>query len=267
MTPAAINRDPDGPLRPIFIVGCQRSGRTLVRVMLDSHPNISCGPKTRFLVKVVDAVIGKQLPKYLDRFGFPESYWWDRVAEMFDRVHSDYAERRGKQRWADKTGTYALHIDVLDKLFPHCQVVHVVRDGRDVVASHRQRFGYVAAVKAARKWPVYVRTARKAGERLGAGRYYEVRYEDLVTDTETTMRKLLDFLGEPWDDAVLDHGSKPHDMSAMHYSYTAARRAQSGEESAIYRSRLGAGQRELDPFLRLACRLMENSTQRELGYR
>jgi hypothetical protein len=237
-----------------------------VRVMLDSHPNISCGPKTRFLVGVVDAVIGKQLPKYLDRFGFPESYWWERVAELFDRVHSDYAARRGKRRWADKTGTYAMHIDVLNKLFPDCQVVHVVRDGRDVVASHRQRFGYVAAVKAARKWPVYVRTARSAARRLEPGRYHEVRYEELVTDTEATMRKLLDFLGEPWDDAVLDYNSKPHDMSPVYDSYTAARRDQGRELSAVYRSRVGAGQRELDPFLRLACRLMATGTLRELGY-
>ena len=237
-----------------------------MRVMLDSHPNISCGPMTRFLVDVVDAVIGKRLPDYLDRFGFPESYWWERVAELFDRIHSDYAARRGKRRWADKTGRYALHIGVLDKLFPDCQVVHVLRDGRDVVASHRQRFGYVAAVKAAGKWPVYVRTARSAGGRLGAGRYHEVRYEELVTDTEATLRKLLEFLGEPWDDAVLDYSSKPHDLPPVYHSYTAARRDQGGEGSAVYRSRVGAGQRELDPILRLACRLMATGTLRELNY-
>jgi Sulfotransferase family len=237
-----------------------------VRVMLDSHPNISCGPMTRFLPDVVDAVIGKRLPEHLDWFGFPESYWWERVAELFDRIHSDYAARRGKRRWADKTGRYALHIDILDKLFPDCQVVHVLRDGRDVVASHRQRFGYVAAVKATGKWPVYVRTARSAGGRLGAGRYHEVRYEELVTDTEATLRKLLEFLGEPWDDAVLDYNSKPHDLAPVYGSWTAARRDQGGERAAVYRSRVGAGQRELDPILRLACRLMATGTLRELNY-
>lgn len=237
-----------------------------MRVMLDSHPNISCGPKTWFLVELVDAVIGEGLPNYLERFGFPETYWWERVAELFDRVHSDYALRRGKRRWADKTGRYAMHIDVLDKLFPDCQVVHVLRDGRDVVASHSQRFGYMEAVKAARKWPVYVRTARREGARLGADRYHEVRYEELVTDTEQTLRKLLGFLGEPWDDAVLDYNSKPHDLSPTYNSYTATRRTQGGESSAVYRSRVGAGQRELDPFLRLACRVMATGPLRELGY-
>lgn len=252
--------------RPIFIVGCQRSGRTLLRVMLDSHPDISCGPKTRFLVDVVDAVIGSKLPDHLERFGFPESYWWERIAEMFDRIHSDYAAKRGKSRWADKTGYYARHIDVLDKLFPDCQVIHVVRDPRDVVASHRQKFGYLAAIKALRKWPVYVRSARAAGNRLGPARYTEVRYEQLVTDTEATLRKLIAFLGEPWDDDVLDYSSKPHDMSPTFDSYTGTRRAQGGESAAVYRSRIGAGQRELDPVLRLACSIMTNGALHELGY-
>jgi hypothetical protein len=238
----------------------------LVRVIIDSHPNISCGPKTVFLDKVVDAVIGKQLPDYLDRFGFPEAYWYERVAELFDRIHSDYALRRGKHRWADKTGTYAMHIDMLDKLFPDCQVVHVIRDGRDVVASHRKRFGYVPAVKATRKWPVYVGTARAAGQRLGPERYHEVRYETLVTETEPTVRGLLDFLGEPWDDAVMEWDKKQHDMSAKYDTYTAERRAAGGENSAVYRSGVGSGKRDLDPLLRVACRVLEGGTLRELGY-
>jgi hypothetical protein len=252
--------------RPIFIVGCQRSGRTLVRLMLDSHPSISCGPKTRFLVELVDAVAGDAPPPYLERFGFPEEYWWERVAELFDRVHSDYASRRGKQRWADKTGRYALHIDMLNRLFPDCQVVHVIRDGRDVVASHRRRFGYLEALKATRKWPVYVHKARDAGTRLGADRYIEIRYEHLVSDTEKTMRGLLDFLGEQWDPDVLDFAASPHDVSEKHVGYTAERRAADGTDHGIYRSGLGTGQRELDPPLRLACRLSANATLRELGY-
>jgi hypothetical protein len=253
---------------PIFVVGCQRSGTTLLRLILDSHPAISCGPETLFLVEFAERLTGERHWQHLAHFGFPKEYWQRRVAELFDAVQQDYAQRRGKTRWADKTPRYAVHLDQIDALFPTCQVVHVIRDGRDVVASHRDRWGYLSALKAIRKWPWYVRAARAAGARLAAqDRYYEVRYEELVADPEATLRKLLGFLGEPWDDAVLKHDRRPHDVQGRYAAFSTSRRAAAGEQAAIYRSRVGAGRRELDPLLRLLVRLVDGPTLRKLGYR
>ena len=252
---------------PIFIVGCQRSGTTLLRLILDSHPNISCGPETLFLVDFVERVTGERHWRHLAQFGFPKEYWQERVAALVDTVQSDYARRRGKVRWADKTARYAVHLDQIDRLYPTCQVIHIIRDGRDVVASHRDRWGYLSALKAVRKWPWYVRTARMAGARLaGQGRYYEIRYEDLVTDPEPTLRKLLDFLGEPWDDEVLEHDRWPHDVQPRYVAFSSSRRAASGERHTIYRSRIGTGRQELGPLLYLLVRLVDGATLRDLGY-
>src|SRR6266513_2346410 len=179
--------------RPIFIVGCQRSGTTLLRLMLDSHPNISCGPETRFLQDF--AKLTSESWDRLSLYGFPKSYW----------LEAEYAKSRGKTRWADKPPRYALSLGYINELFPTSQIVHVIRDGRDVVASHRDRWGYWSAVKAVAKWARYIRSARRVGDRLPGDRYTEVRYEDLVLDTGATMRSLLQYLGEPWDDAVLHH--------------------------------------------------------------
>jgi hypothetical protein len=252
---------------PIFIVGCQRSGTTLLRLILDAHPNISCGPETLFLADFAERLTGERHWQHLAQFGFPKGYWHEKVAGLFDAVQSDYARGRGKARWADKTARYAVHLDQIDLLFPTCQVVHIIRDGRDVVASHRDRWGYLSALKAVRKWPWYVRAARAAGARLAAqGRYHEVRYEELVTDPEATLRELLDFLGEPWDDAVLEHDRWPHDVQPRYLAFASSRRAASGEQGAIYRSRVGSGRRELGPLLYLLVRLVDGATLRELGY-
>jgi len=253
---------PDRP--PIFVVGCQRSGTTLVRLMLDSHRNISCGPETRFLADL--AQITTTNWKRLSHFGFDKEYWHRSIADFFATIQRDYATSRGKARWADKTPRYAQSLEFIDELFPDCQVVHVVRDGRDVVASHRHRFGYMAAVKAAEKWPRYIRTARKAGSRLGPDRYVELRYEELVADPKSTMKGLLEFLDEPWDDAVLHHEDYLHDVADKYAIFAGSRRKEGNEAEAVYRNRVGAGRKELDLPLRALVWLRAGRQLKELGY-
>lgn len=249
--------------RPIFVVGCQRSGTTMLRLMLDSHPRISCGPETRFLADL-ERIVGPDW-KRLSQYGFSQQEWLDRIADFFDGIQSDYARSRGKSRWADKSPRYALSMDFILRVFPDAQVVHVIRDGRDVAVSHRKRFGYWSCVKSSVKWPRYIAAARSAGSALPSGQYTEVRYEELVGDGETTLRSLLEFLGEPWDPALLDFASQAHDVPERYHAQLQARRGEGGE-GTLYRSRVGAHKRELDPFVRLLVWVMGRSTLRELGY-
>jgi hypothetical protein len=250
---------------PIFIVGCQSSGTTPLRLMLDSHPNIACGPETRFLADF--AHLTRESWDRLGLYGFPKEYWHAKVAELFDGFKTDYAHSHGKSRWADKTPRYALSLDYILELFPDCQIIHVIRDGRDVVASHRHRWGYLSALKAVEKWSRYIRTARAVGQGLPPGHYHEVRYEGLVNDTETTMRELLQFLGEEWDPAVLEHDKQRHDIPANYGAFSLARRQAAKEQTAVYRSRVGSHRREMDPLLRLLFHLRSGGTLRQLGYR
>jgi hypothetical protein len=251
--------------RPIFVVGCQRSGTTLLRLMIDSHPNISCGPETRFL-KDFSEITGKNWER-LALYGFPKEYWFEKVADLFDTFQSDYAAARGKKRWADKTPLYALSLPYIVDIFPTCQIIHVIRDGRAVVASHRDRFGYISAVKATEKWGRYIHAARQVGTTLPADRYLEVRYEDLISDTEGTLRTLLNFLGEPWDPAVLDYDASPHDVMPHYATFTRARRQSANGPGAVYTNRMASWKRELDPLLLLLIRWRGGATLRELGYR
>jgi hypothetical protein len=250
---------------PIFVVGCQRSGTTLLRLVLDSHPAVACGPETRFLESMT-RIVGDDWPR-LARYGCDKSEWLAGIAAWYGGLQDEYAQRRGKVRWADKTPRYALIMDFLDQLFPDAQFIHIIRDPRDVVLSHRKRFGYVSAVKAVRKWPVYVATARASGQRLGPQRYLEVRYEDLVADNSKELRRVFEFIDEPWDPIVLDYDQLPHDVPDKYQAFSEERRSGSGSSGAIYANRAGAHRRELGISLRVLTRVVDGPAMREWGYR
>jgi hypothetical protein len=251
--------------RPIFIIGSARSGTTMLRLILDSHPRISCGEETH-LLKTLEPALSKHW-RLIERYGFPRAYWTARLAVFYGGAMADYAARRGKARWADKDPTNTLVLPFADELFPDAQYVHLIRDGHDVVASHKDRWGYVAAVRAARgAWRKYVETARTFGARLPATRYHEVRYEDLVAEPETELRALLTFLGEEWDPAVLSFDKAHHDGTERYSAFTAKRRNEGGDGSTIYRSRVGAGRETLDPVLRTMLHRSSGALLRDLGY-
>ncbi|MDX6307918.1 MAG: hypothetical protein QOI06_964 [Nocardioidaceae bacterium] len=249
---------------PIFIVGCQRSGTTVLRLMLDSHSRISCGPETLFLADMERIVTSDW--KRLARFGFTQDYWLARIGDFFGGIHQDYATRRGKQRWADKSPRYAMHMDFIASIFPSAKFVHIIRDGRDVAVSHRKRFGYLSCAKSAVKWPRYVAAARASAEKLGPGRYFEVRYERLVSDGEGTSRELLEFLGEEWEPQMLAFDQKEHDIHERYHAQLESRRASANTTNTVYSSRVGTFRRELDPVMRMLIWFTSRSTLRELGY-
>src|SRR5690242_14420656 len=85
---------PTGPTGPIFVVGCQRSGTTMLRLMLDSHSQISCGPETRFL-EDLERIVGADW-KRLSQFGYSQEEWLRRIRSFFEGIQSDYARSRGR---------------------------------------------------------------------------------------------------------------------------------------------------------------------------
>lgn len=240
---------------PIFVIGSPRSGTTLTRIILDSHPSISCGPETHFLTdlhRLADAHWWR-----VERFGVDREYWDQLARDFYAGIHIDYMNRRGRRRWAEKTPGYTLDLDYVDRLFPDARYVHVIRDGRDVVASYRYRWGYRSALNAARDWVDHVEAGLRFGHRAG-DRYHEFRYEHLVQEPEEVLRSMFAFLEEPWDPRVLNFDQKS--------PLAASRRQQSGDQSLIYTSRVGVGAKELDPVLRRLVEARAGRLLRELGY-
>ena len=247
---------------PIFIVGSPRSGTTLMRLVINAHPEIVCGPETHILEDMRGALEARWKP--LERYGFPKEYWHGRIRDFFVGFKEDHARARGKRRWADKTPRYVRMLPFIDELFPDAQVIHVIRDGRDVVASVRRIWGYRRAMKAAMGgWRDQVVAGREYGARLPSDRYHEVRYEDLALRPEETLRPLFAFLGEEWDPVVLSYDKTPRDGSRRQRELLEQRRE---GESAFFKSSVGAGGRKLDPILAATIRRTSQPLLRELGY-
>lgn len=231
------------PAMPI-IVGSPRSGTTLLRFMLDSHPDVAIPPETGFLMlgehlvgegddlreRFADAVIAYPpgAPTWPD-FGIPAELFRRElaglrpfsVAEGFRLFYRIYAGRFGKPRYGDKTPTYGHHLRAIERLLPEARFVHLVRDGRDVAVSLRpRRFspGHDIATQA-RHWRENVLTARAQGS--GCRHYLELRYEDLLRAPETVLRRACAFLGLNYHPAMLryhertaerlrEHGGRTH---------------------------------------------------------
>jgi hypothetical protein len=205
---------------PVFIVGCPRSGTTLIRGLLGSHPNLTFPPESHFITQFYRAYGNPRnshqatvLARRILRMRTVKSWGLDIPEDSFDdcrsyaqlvtRLYDTWARREGKTRWGDKTPQNLIDIPLLIELFPNAQIVHVYRDGRDVALSwlEAQFSGdlYTAAVF----WRSSVMKARRDGERLPRSTYLELRYEDLTTATRAIMEKTCAFLGEPFTEAVL----------------------------------------------------------------
>jgi len=254
-----------GPAAPIFVIGSPRSGTTLLRLILDSHPRISCGEETHFL-RELEAIVGRDWP-LVATYGLSREWWLERLRALYDAFQEAVLAGSGKSRWAEKDPTYTLHLRFIDELFPGALYVHMLRDGHDVVASFRDRWGYTSAARAARtEWARYVTAAEAFGAGLPATRFLELRYEDLVADPEAEAGRLFTFLGETWDPCVLDFDPAEHRATDRYRAFTASRREAGGDDRTIYRSRVGAGGASLDPFLRTLLRRANGPLLRRLGY-
>jgi hypothetical protein len=253
------------PAAPVFVIGSPRSGTTLLRLILDSHPRISCGEETHFL-RDLEAVVGRHW-ELVATYGLPRDWWLDRLRHLYLDFQTEVLTRSGKARWAEKDPTYTLHLAFVEELFPDALYVHLLRDGHDVVASFRDRWGYRSAARAARsEWARYVEAARGLGRRIDGSRFLELRYEQLVAEPEAEARRLFDFLGEEWRPEVLDFDPAGHSATGRYRWFTDLRRKEAGDQATIYRSRVGAGAASLDPFLRAVLRRRNGGLLRELGY-
>ncbi len=200
----------------IVIGGCGRSGTTLLRVIVDSHPRICCGPESEaFLAGAIHLTRLKDRYK-LDRQVLRDAYVTSRSrAEFIDWLAEVCRAATGKPRWAEKTPRNILNLDFIFSKFPQAKFVHVLRDGRDVACSlrthprHRVKNGKLVPVNTWKPMKLCVQRWRDsllcAKRRWSNPRFYTVRYEELVTDPRETVSKLMKFLEEPWNERLLAH--------------------------------------------------------------
>ena len=206
---------------PIFILGCQRSGTSLLRRIFDSHTNIACPPESGFIVQLAGVYENERSIQCLESMGFTKQQVLDEMRSFTTHFFYDYAARKGKNRWADKTPHYVNHAETIDNMFGgKVLYIGVVRHGLDVACSLCDyEWGIlkpymadgidkpIAAVRFWRDQNLKLVEFKKKAE----GRFHLIKYEDLTTDPETVLRKAFRYIDEPWEDSVLDFNSHQHD--------------------------------------------------------
>ncbi len=213
---------------PFFVLGAQRSGTTMLRLMLNQHPHLVVPHETKFIVdfyrrladygnlatkenrirllndmaeydrenrcghlKQIDDLLALPLTSYV---------------EVVDAVMQRYVRVFGKRRWGDKTPSYTTDIEVLWQLFPGCQIIHLVRDGRDVALSQRGlSWGSENLPRLAADWRWKTLLCHKVGQVLGPEHFLEIRYEDLVQEPATVLGRVCAFLGESYTPELLNY--------------------------------------------------------------
>lgn len=118
--------------------------------------------------------------------------------------------------WGDKNNFYIDYICEIDMLFGNCKFVHIIRDGRDVACSYRKinrkridseyapRLPYDIS-NIAEEWYKNIRSIKEQCREIGFDRVYEVKYEDLVVNPENELRKICKFIGEKYDERMLNY--------------------------------------------------------------
>jgi hypothetical protein len=218
--------DPPAP----FIVGVGRSGTTLLRMMLDAHPQLAIPPETHFVPRLIgaaeawrvtperllDAVVNDPHRRWGD-FGIGEQEYLERLREIPRVNQADpvraffrlYAEKAGKPRWGDKTPGYLTRMRRIKRTLPEARFIHVIRDGRDVALSWNRRLAQregkepIPVERLAQRWRRQITGAREDASAIGD--YLEIHYEHLVLDTEPTLRRVAEFIEVPWDPAMMSY--------------------------------------------------------------
>ena len=292
--------EPDEPPAP-FVVGVARSGTTLLRLMLDAHPELAIPPETHFIPKLAKAM--GEIPKSAGEdemrrrahavitehrrwpdFGL-DAHELDRRfdhTEPFNATHALrafyalYAEQQGKPRWGDKSPSYVRRIRRVHAVLPEAHFIHLIRDGRDVALSQLEvHHGNDKVVDAATEWVEGIEKARRVGGGIGEA-YMEVRYEDLVSGPRPVLERVCARIDLDFDPAMLDYhrgaedrmAETVRDMSRGEGQITAEQRARQHENVSKppQRGRAGRWRKDMSAEQQAAFESVAGALLADLGY-
>lgn len=216
----------DDLISEFFIVGCPRSGTTLLRRMLDSHSEIAVTPETHFGANYVSkrdrfGVAGEACARsaLLDDFCRSDGFREMAIDDTRFRTRAgsdpkdpwlplriamqDFGRLRKSIIVGEKTPSHALYIEALSKAFSDARFLILRRDPRAVVASwHRTTWSKRTSTEVSEKWRRYSQAMRHASRSL-PGRCLEVRYEDLVSNPTAVLKTICTFLGTSFDPRMM----------------------------------------------------------------
>jgi len=239
--------------RPIFVIGSERSGTTLIMAILGCHPRLAVPevawyyPRFRpYLFTYGDLSEPENFKTLAHEMahGLRTPYWGmkvnpatfgDQIVErafsidqsfrgVVQAMFETYAEEQGKPRWGEKTPYNLFYVGEILEDFPDAQIVNIYRDGRDVCAEFLDAsFGPTNIFAAAELWRDGQDAVRPWRKKLSDDQWFDIKYEDFVADPVNQLQALCDFLGEDYEPAMLEFHTTP----------TAKRRGQTKDNWAL----------------------------------
>lgn len=206
---------------PVLIVGCGRSGNTLLRSMLVAGKEVAIPPESYVWPRIIRKYsslgylgwnnISKLIISEFEAYN--EFYTWNtsftklykeavnfpkerqNLADLIDFIYSSYAIEINKDNtnWGDKTPINTIYLDKILKVFPKAKIIHIVRDPRDVVSSYLKAGLYDNVKEPTEFWNLCIESVKK----IKASKKYqliEIKYESLVSHPENELRKVTSFL-------------------------------------------------------------------------
>jgi len=257
----------------VLIGGCSRSGTTLLGAILGAHSDCICPPESHFKVSVLrtcrreDGSIDLEEALRFIRMHWRFKLWGVPVDpnEAPDSSYIDlltwlveaYARDRRMQGhvWVDHTPENINYAPILLEVFPQAKIVHIIRDGRAVANSILPLdWGPNTVIKAAPWWRSIVREGLALESSVPAGQVIRVRYEDLVSAPEATVRQLCEKLGLAYEPRMLQaDGFRPPGYTASQHTMIGKR----PDPSRATRWRTTLTDRQVELFESLAADLLE----------
>lgn len=249
--------------QPIFIVGFPRSGTTMAEQTLSAHPRISAGdelPTINEITGLVPRMLGSPL-------AYPEAFadlWLGDQAEALDNIRDYYLQRArqlgaiGKDaRWfTDKMPLNETHLGLIGLIFPEAPIIHLLRHPLDVVLSvfsNHLTHGFYCAydLESIAHHYVLIMDLVEHYRREMTLKYLPVRYEDIIADQESHVRKMLKFIGVPFDRRCLDfHENRRYARTASYAQVTEKLYDRSRYRYRAYLTRLAPVVPILEPLIR-----------------
>lgn len=230
---------------PFFIIGAQRSGTTLLRLMLNAHSLIAIPEEGTFWMPLLKKfgtsplkkIKGNQLHNYLEYIKKnPQFKLWGcdpnklfssikekkdgcTLGELMLQIYLNYSSQCGKKLQGDKTPSFFRMVPALNRLFPDAKFINLVRDGRDIYLSTRKIEPSRKNISvAALEWSHKVQKVSQSLAPFNSHRHMTIRYEDLVTKPQEIMETICNFLQVEFEPAMLEYWKNSDQFIGSHHS-------------------------------------------------
>ncbi|MEB3342538.1 sulfotransferase [Okeania sp.] len=215
---------------PIFLFGCPRSGTTLLQSLLATHPAIASFPETKFFFYGIGknrkklGLISRHLKQHLNQYFkneinrpemleyFPKIPLLDLYTRSFIKVLNILTLEEGKSVWLEKTPEHLLSLDYIEKMLPEARMIHILRNGSDVVASlyevthkYPQEWHKPWDIDfCLKRWKESIEISLKHSHKSN---HILVNYEELVVEPAAILKKICDFLNVEFEERMIaDYG-------------------------------------------------------------